>query len=243
MIAAGGFSHALAQSGRPIGTITGVAMDERRAPLPGVEIRSGNRAVLSGPDGRFALDSLESGRREFVARRVGYGAESLSMTFDPGRFDSLEFVLHLTSTTLDRLDVVGSPLISPRLEGFERRRAQKNGGQFLTRADIERRMPQVTSDLIRRLQGVRMIDSMGVQLPISTRGPKPTLMGRPGAVCVLRVGVDGQVKEPYFAMNSVPVTDIHGVEVYSGPATLPPEFGGARRDAGCGLVMIWTRSR
>ena len=242
MIATGGLSRVPAQA-TSSGSIVGIAIDERRSPLSGVEIRSGNRVVLTGADGRFVLDSLTAGPRQFVARRVGYSPESLSVSFDPRRADTLEFVMHPTVTALDRLDVVDAPLVSPRLQGFEGRRARKNGGQFVTRETIERQMPQVTSDLLRRLQGVRIVDSMGVQLPVSTRGPRPTLSGRPTAPCVLRVAVDGQLKEPYFAMNTITVADVHGIEVYSGPATIPPEFGGSRRDAGCGLIMIWTRSR
>jgi hypothetical protein len=244
MIATGALSRVPAQASS--GSIVGISIDERRSPLSGVEIRSGSRVVLTGTDGRFLLDSLTAGPRQFVARRVGYAPESLSVSFDPQRADTLEFVMHPTVTALDRLDVVDAPLISPRLQGFESRRARKNGGQFVTRETIERQMPQVTSDLLRRLQGVRIVDSMGVQLPVSTRGPKPTLMGRgasPTAHCVLRVAVDGQLKEPYFPMNTITVADVHGIEVYSGPANLPPEFGGSRRDAGCGLIMIWTRSR
>jgi hypothetical protein len=245
MIATSCFSHALAQS-PTIGSIVGMAVDERQRPLSGVEIRSGTRSAQTGLDGRFVLDSLEVGRRLFMARRVGYGPESLTVNFDPAKYDTLEFVMYAATTTLDRLDVVDNPIVSARLEGFERRRERKNGGQFVTRADIERRMPQNTSDIMRRLQGVRIVDSMGVQLPVSTRGPKMTLTSRgasPIAPCVMRVGVDGLMKEPYFPMNTIPVADIHGVEVYSGAATMPPEFGGARKDVGCGLIMIWTRSR
>ena len=61
--------------------------------------------------------------------------------------------------------------------------------------------------------------------------------------CVVRVGVDGMLKEPYFPINSIPPHDIYGVEVYAGAASLPTEFSGARKDASCGLIMIWTRSR
>ncbi len=235
-----------AQASRPIGSITGLTVDERGAPIAGAEVRSGSRRVTTGADGRFLLDSLEAGPRQFVARRVGYGPESLTVKFDPARSDTLKFIMGEVAATLDRLDVVGERETSARLRDFERRRAARNGGQFVTRADIDRRLPRDASDIIRWLRSVRIIDSMGVQLPVSTRGPKPTLTGRganPTAPCVLRVAVDGIMKEPYFPMNTIPVGDIHGIEVYSGSATIPPEFGGARRDAGCGLIMIWTRSR
>ena len=243
--ATGGFCAAHAQGTAPIGWIVGVAIDDRRVPIAGAEIRSGSRLAASGPDGRFVLDSLEAGRRQFTARRVGYAPESIWVNYDPRHPDTLEFVLRAVVQNIDGVSVRDEPLVSARLEGFERRRARKNGGQFVTRQDLERRMPGVTSDVIRRLQGVQIVDSMGVQLAISTRGRRVNLAGRgpPVVECVIRVGVDGIVKEPYFAMNTIPVSDIHGVEVYAGAASLPPEFGGARKDAGCGLIMIWTRSR
>lgn len=135
---------------------------------------------------------------------------------------------------------------SVRLRGFEERRARRTGGaQFISRADIDRIMPAATTDLIRRMQGVRVVDSMGVSLAVSTRGPKMQMVnGRPVAVqCVIRVGVNGAVQEPYFPMNTIANGDIHGIEIYSGSGALPAEFGGARRDASCGLIMIWTRAR
>lgn len=232
-----------AQSSRSIGSITGLTVDDRGAPVPGVEVRSGSRATTSGADGRFVLDSLEAGLRQFMARRVGYGPESLSVRFDPSRSDTLKFILSAVATSLDRLDVTGERETSTRLQGFERRRERKNGGQFITRADIDRRLPRETSDIMRWVQGVRMVDSMGVQLPVSTRGQKVDLRTRLITLCVMRVGVDGILKEPYFPMNTITTSDIHGIEVYAGAASLPPEFGGARKDAGCGLIMIWTRSR
>ena len=245
MLATGSIRIALAQGTPSLGSVVGIAIDERKAPVVGAEIRTGGRIVLSGPDGRFMVDGIEEGRHQFTARRVGYAPESLSIRFDPRRPDTLEFVLHAIAQKIDGIAVEDEPLVSPRLEGFERRRARKNGGQFVTREDLERRMPQVTSDIIRRLQGVQVVDSMGVQLAISTRGRRLNLAGRgpPVVECVIRIGVDGMLKEPYFAMNTIPVSDIHGVEVYAGAASLPPEFGGARKDAGCGLIMIWTRSR
>src|SRR3954464_4804774 len=103
MIATGGFGGARAQSPRPTSSLAGVVIDERKAPLSGVEIRGGDRSVLSGVDGRFILDPLQPGRRQFTARRVGYAPESLSVNFDPARFDTLEFLLHSATATLDRL--------------------------------------------------------------------------------------------------------------------------------------------
>jgi len=119
------------------------------------------------------------------------------------------------------------------------------GGHFITREEIEKRAPLVTSDLLRRLQGFKIVDSMGVAVAVSTRGPKPRLAGirnaaEPFVNCVLRVGLDGFLSSA-LTINSIPPGDIHGIEIYTGAANMPPEFAGARPDVWCGLIMIWTR--
>lgn len=236
---------ALAQgAGRPNGSITGVATDSARVPVDGADIQvdGGRWRATTDLDGRFRLEGIPDGRHVLVARRLGFAPESLSTTL-AGAPVAVSIVLHAVASELERVSVVDETVIPARLQGFEHRRGRKGEGQFITRADIERRGPAVTSDLVRRLQGLRIVDSLGVSLAVSTRGPK-MMSGRPVPVqCVMRVGVDGFIKEPYFPMNTIIPTDIHGIEVYSGAASLPPEFGGARKDAGCGLVMIWTRSR
>jgi hypothetical protein len=61
------------------------------------------------------------------------------------------------------------------------------------------------------------------------------------ANCPLQVALDGQLKEWGFAVNSIPPKEVHGIEIYPGAATIPAEYASMRRDASCGLIMIWTR--
>jgi hypothetical protein len=112
--------------------------------------------------------------------------------------------------------VSAEPAVPSRLQGFEQRRKSKGGGaQFITRAEIEKRDPHVTADLLRRYAGFKIVDSGGVAVAVSTRGPKPRLINRdnPIAACVLRIGVDGFVRDAGFAMNSITPRDIYGIEV------------------------------
>ena len=44
-----------------------------------------------------------------------------------------------------------------------------------------------------------------------------------------------------FAVNSIAPEEIHGIEIYPGPATIPAEYASMTRDASCGLIAIWTR--
>jgi hypothetical protein len=72
----------------------------------------------------------------------------------------------------------------------------------------------------------------------SSRGP--TVDGRK---CVLRVGLDGQLMDPSFSVDEIPVNSIRGIEAYIGAATIPIEFSTVQPDAPCGIVMIWTRNQ
>jgi hypothetical protein len=50
--------------------------------------------------------------------------------------------------------------------------------------------------------------------------------------------IDGQFDNGFGP--STPIRDIVALEVYTGPADVPGEFAG--RTAGCGVVVVWTRS-
>jgi hypothetical protein len=222
--------------------IRGVVVDSSsRAPLVDVEITVADfhRSVRSDERGRFRFTDIDSGGYYIVARKAGFSPESVTVITESVGASEVRIALRLVAT-LSEVEVSESAIISARLQGFEHRRERKNGGQFITRAEIDRRNPVVTSSLLRRLQGIRMVDSAGVTVAISSRGPK--LRYLQVVNCVLRVGVDGSIKEHGFPINAIPPVDIHGIEVYSGAATLPSEFNSARRDAYCGLIMIWTRS-
>lgn len=238
-------AQGVTQAGRAI--LHGVIVDSAGAPLRGVEIHAArpvSRAV-SDDSGRFRLDGLESGAQRLSVRRLGLAPETLTTTVSDDATSFLRIILRDQQARPTEASVAGGAAIASRFEGFERRRSRQNGGQFITRQDIERIQPTATSDMVRRMQGIRLVDSMGVVLAVSTRGPKMQMVaGRSIPVqCVVRIGIDGQVRESYFAMNTIPLQDIYGIEVYAGAASLPSEFSGARRDAACGLIMIWIRSQ
>ena len=161
--------------------------------------------------------------------------------------------------------------ISSRLAGFERRRMLKPGSvTFITGEEITKRGTIRLSDALRRAHGVVIVDaengdklvaSSRMQLPsgggfLVRRVAKRAVAGHvavlPGqdasasaglAPCIMPIAVDGHLKEKAFAIDEIPVTDVHGIEVYPGAGSLPAEFGSMKPDGWCGLVVIWTRSR
>ena len=144
---------------------------------------------------------------------------------------------------LDTVRVEAVAPVVPRLAGFERRRLLRDGSAFITREEIVKRNPVRTSEMLMNIPGIKMADSNGVMFPISTRGRKPALRSaRVLQPCVLRIGMDGKVFPDNFEIDQVVPNDIHGIEVFAGPATIPLEYGLTRTDSWCGLIMIWTRS-
>lgn len=220
----------------------------------GTPVAHAELLLLRGPDtlargrsdsvGRFTTSGTVGEQFTLEVRRLGYEPGAIRWT---ARAADTTFVLGLTPIvqSLATVAVVAREPPPMRLRGFEARAATNGGGTFIQREQIDAWHPRQTSDLMRRVLSVRMIDSSGILLAASSRGQKVDLQSvstaRSLAPCVMRVGVDGLIKEWGFSIDSLDPNVIHGIEVYAGPASIPSEYSGARTDMYCGLVMIWTR--
>lgn len=216
------------------------------APLADVTVSVESSGVTAVTDerGAFVLTLAARAPRTIELRRIGY--QSLTQVVDAAGRDTVRLTLRMARAT-PVLDTVAVKSLarswSTKYDGFEHRRQGRTGGSFITRAQIEGQSPVVATDLLRRVLGVRVVDSMGVHVLVSSRGGKVVHVGNrmQNAPCVMRVGVDGQIKEWGYAVDALNPMDIYGVEVYSGPATIPRDFAGELTDSFCGLVMLWTR--
>ena len=127
------------------------------------------------------------------------------------------------------------------LDDFERRRRESNG-DFITREEFERSGPRMTTDLLRRMRGVRITPNVQFQ----EVGP-PLLISmsrsfRRSEECPPLFFLDGQYLGNAFNtdVNSVvPVEIIEAIEVYGATAGLPQELN--RRGSSCGVIAFWTR--
>lgn len=229
------------------GVIDGLVTDSALAPLGGaaITILQTTLRVETGESGRFRIIRVPPGSYLLTVRRVGFAPVASVVSVRADDTLRLSYMLQpaipLLAGTISRANESVS-----RLDGFEERRRHEVGGRYITRAEIDAQSPTQTSDLMRRVMGLHMEDSLGVLVPVSSRGLKlvrdPASGGLATAQCVMRIAVNGFLKEPDFAMNSIPPSDIHGIEIYPGPADIPSEFAGANSDSFCGLIVIWTRS-
>jgi hypothetical protein len=240
-----------AQNPAPKAVARGTVVAAAGAPLPGAEVFSDEIAGLmarSDSAGRFMLSQVPAGTWSFIARLPGFLPETLDVSLAEGDTATFKFVLQRDAvTTLASVEVKEAPKAA-MLDAFERRLAKKGGGaHFVTQREIEQQQPRTIADIVRRVMGVRIMDSLGVPMAVSARGNK-VVTRRTGdentnVACVLRTGIDGNIQDPMLGVNVADPREVYAVEVYTGPATIPPEFSGGSRNTWCGLIMVWTKRR
>ncbi len=240
--------------------VGGVVLDSVSGkPLVGVEayfttaMPSQNR---TDSEGRFRLTAASINDSVVVVRRIGYVPRTIIVSpLAPilATMDIGAVYLRPVATELDRIAVeVEEVRRYPVLDGFYQRKANLSGlGHFMTRDFVERSASPRTSDLLRKSHKLEIEcgKAMGSQCIATSRRARETrlMQGRRDSAniedetvtfgagrCRMEIWVDG-VRSP-FDLDSIPVEWIVGIEVYSGPGTVPPIFGmGA-----CGVVAIWT---
>jgi hypothetical protein len=117
------------------------------------------------------------------------------------------------------------------LAGFWERRS-RGFGYFLTRDEIEKRDAHEFADLAR----------MAPSVSVGTRNGRHVIRFNRGGVrdCPPQYIVDGMRIENGSPDEFTP-QDVEAIELYSGPATIPPQFAPRFNSYTCGAVVIWTR--
>jgi Carboxypeptidase regulatory-like domain len=193
------------------------------------------RKVVSDSLGKYLLTDLPAGIVRLMVRGGGFPTKFVVVALASG--ESMERVIELDSTvagraTAQRLPVeavVAPRRPAPRYADFERRR-QTGRGQYLGRDELEKGGYSTLQDAMRGLRGVNVECSGGNGCNIT--------MARAPMKCSPEYVVDERV-DNIFGPHT-PIRDLEGVEVYTGPSDVPGEFAG--RNAGCGVIVIWTRA-
>ncbi|MBC7896017.1 MAG: hypothetical protein H7066_11440, partial [Cytophagaceae bacterium] len=220
-------------------------------------------SALADPAFRAVTDStgiaevtLRSDLRLLVTTRLGFRPDTSAISADGWAAGVWVVRLAPNAQPLTGVAVSGTSVaMNPMMMEFETRRAHRGGGaSFIGPEVFEKSHTGRITDILRRgVQGVKLIDSSGVTLPVSSRGPvmrlyqdprgRATDRGTELANCVLRIFVDGSPKEWGFDLSLLEAKDIYGVEVYAGPGTIPAQYRSMGRDGFCGVILIWTRPR
>ncbi len=251
-------SHVEAQLPRPTGpaAVVGRVLDaESRTPLSYVvvDIIDQKRRVETDASGRFRIEDLSPQLVTVRLRQIGYPVVERSLNLFAGRETRVEYVLAKAPPRL--ADVVVNAKRSPTnllMAGFEERKrlgiGKMYGDEELAR-HRERRVP----DLLRDAPGVQFVMGRGGEYQLaSNRSTMGLGNNRTAGSCFLQVVIDGMVVwspetgsqrstsfGPPDLGNLVAVSELIGIEVYSGLAGVPAMY--RRQGNSCGVVLFWTR--
>ena len=239
----------------PARTTASVEIDVTRLggdalPETNLEVVTGGhtRRVVTGPTGRALLPEVEPGKVVVRAKHIGYTPGEVTMDVAPGR--NLIPIL-MSTVTLPMLDTMRVTALSrtariDRHFEFEERLRMHAANAAFTKDDIDKRGPVDIWQMLMNVPGVKIVDT-GMVTAESTRGmkvtPQMTLVP-----CYFRIVVDGMEMKPTrpqdlaVDLRLLPKPNqVHGIEVFDGPARIPIQYTGARDDTWCGMIMIWTR--
>jgi carboxypeptidase family protein len=202
------------------------------------------QTVVTPANGHIALREAAPGRMVLRARRIGYQPGEVTVTVAPGRNDVTVILSELTPPELDTVRVVASARVAARLQGFEERRAKKVATVSITREDILRRNPTEAWQMLANVPSLRIVENDTV---VAAASPRAMLSSFKNDVCYVAIAVDGVVKNPSRPNSAVDLRelprpeDIHGIEFFAGPSSIPVQFNSQAKGTWCGLIAIWTR--
>lgn len=205
------------------GTVLAAA---NRAGIAGARVSLAGTSLVANTNsrGEFFFSDLAPGKYSIQASAIGF--TPLSSTIEVKAAETLEVEFEVDAETVRLPDVEVSE--KPNLPADFLRRSQEGGGRYFMRAEIEKRDPRTVGDLLRAVAGMRVDCRGAVCRAVFARSPRN---------CVPAYYMDGiPVDETVVWLQ--PPRDLDGVEVYSGPAEMPPELN---RFATCGAIVLWTR--
>ena len=234
--------------GQRTASITGTITDTAgmRVPSANVRIVGTTYTARANLFGEFQLTGLPPGSMRLAAEVVGYQPTRIEVELGPGEDHRLPpTVLRMMpiATELAPVTIVAeTPTGRRNLAEFERRRATSSGS-FITRAEfMEQGTPRETTDVLRRMAGVRVRPGTGLLLPWLITSSRSFRSGNLNTICYPLVYLDRQLigtTGNVLVNSSVPIEQVEAVEFYTGTAGMPPEFN--RRGASCGVLVFWTR--
>jgi len=213
-------------NGHLSGTVTSVVGNRPLANAQ-VSIVDGPQTRAS-PSGEWAISNAPAGTRMLEVRALGYYPDRHNVNVVAGAAP-LRITLSTLKAVLDTVRIRASRLPNDRNgNGFMQRR-RSGAGRYITPEDIVRLPVIVTSDLFRRMPGVR------------TDGDSIELRGAFTTWCHAAIFID----DHYMSFLTKDDIDdwvhpehIAGIEVYS-EASAPPQYQVGL--SGCGSIVIWTK--
>ena len=227
-----GWSPAVQAQGGPV-TVIGTVRDSIGHPVAGavVQLAGGDQRAESDAAGQFSLRGVPAGAQELVIRRIGYRARVVPLAAAPGATLEVAIELEALAQLIAPVVIRGRENLRGSEAAFYARRAAGRG-RFLTAAEIDRRQLWTMRDIMRTIPGARTQTMRGRQVTL--------LRGASAPPVVFLDGVRMAAGES--DLNMLDPRSFLGIEIYSGPATSPPEFSVSDPSGrNGGVILVWTR--
>ena len=226
-----------ADSGTKVGNavVTGRVILDGAAPNAGsrVEVVGTGVVGLTDEKGEFALRNLPSGSHVLLARRLGFGAETVPVDLSSREPKRVTIRLPKHVAVIDPVVVTAKRVASLDKLGFTQRK-RSGQGYYLDPDQLQRMRPNFLTDIFRQVPGLRVSYSPQGDVISGTRG---------GSGCV-QYFVDDmpwQSASPGDINSFVNGSEVVAVEVYQGPGVPAQYSRGGMGD--CVTIVIWTKFR
>lgn len=217
------------------GRIAGVVRDSTGAGVAGAEITVAGTTVSAESDeaGAFVLAGIPVGAVAVRVRRLGFTPVSIDVVVQSRITKSLTVVLANSAPELTPVVIRAQRhrQYTGYLAGFYERR-DRGLGRFITGEEIQSRDPLELTDMLRTLPGIT----------VSSSGLGTTHTRIRGNHCAPLVWIDGApAAAAEFDLDVLSPASIAGIEIYSGPSTVPPQFVLPFGPTACGTIVVWSR--
>ena len=221
------------------GTVRGAVISLGGNPISGarVEAPMWSVAALTRADGTFNLDGVPTGTQALIVRHLGFDVTRLTVNVTRRQPVEVRVTLGPSLNVLDPVLVTARRNYALDKSGFTARR-RSGWGKYFTSTDIEKRSPQLLSDVLTAVPGIR-VDHRPGGATISPNEMTTILSGgRPGACPAFWVdGTLWRSIEPGDIDQFVSPREIAGLEVYK-PRETPVQF---RTMDDCLTIVVWTQ--
>ena len=228
-----------------VGTIAGTIVDTAGTPLPHVEILfldAPHSPVRTNAIGGYRIDSVAQGLHVLRFRRVGLVATVVSVPVRATEVTGVDVVMAAMPHTLAMITVQDTLGEVSRLPPDVIGRIRNGMGTYITAADIERRKPSRTSQMLQFVAGAEVTKDGAVN---NTRGI--ISLKTDGCKYGMPVYIDGaRIADPHIGADTLhgsplvdylPPSAVAAIELYRGGAELP----GSLPQNTCGGLFIWTK--
>jgi hypothetical protein len=134
--------------------------------------------------------------------------------------------------------------VAAKLMAFDERRRANAGGTFIDSTVIAKWEYRKAGDLLSTVSGVDVQRQNSAAYLTGSRATQSMRTGpsaRP-VPCFMDVYLDGApvaLSNTMFDINSIGLTHVAAIEVYSSTARIPSQYN--RTSGGCGVVLLWTK--